>query len=269
MVHADVAADKAFVNGYLLPNLGLAPERVLRLQTLELGHVITEEIERGVRSSRVTLVVLSAAYLEDHWAAFGEQLAAYASVAKDVHGVLLPLLLEHCKLTMHVASLVKLDFRDPTREAWDAEIDRLRGYLDQPAAPDSDLACPYPGMRPFTERDAGRFFGREVELDNIEYRLRHGEREIYVIGASGSGKSSLVGAGLVPRLTRGIEGLPRFLVRSFRPGERPFESISSRSCLRSPPMPSGATPSRSCVCFGPTPGVSCCLPCARTSMPRS
>ena len=56
VVHADAAMDKAFVNGYLLPNLGLAPERVLRLQTLKLGQFITKEIERGVRSSRVTIV---------------------------------------------------------------------------------------------------------------------------------------------------------------------------------------------------------------------
>jgi WD40 repeat protein len=226
VVHADAATDKAFVNGYLLANLGLAPERVLRLQTLELGQSIAKEVERGVRSSRVTIVVLSAAYMDDNWAAFGEQLAASGSVAKDLHGVLLPLLLEDCELTMHVQSLVTLDFRDPTREVWDVEIDRLRGYLDRPAAPESDLACPYPGMRPFTEGDVGRFFGREVELDNLEYRLRHDEREIYVIGASGSGKSSLVRAGLIPRLMRGIEGLPRFLVRSFRPGERPLERLS-------------------------------------------
>ena len=33
VVHADAAADEAFVNGYLLAKLGLAPERVLQLQT--------------------------------------------------------------------------------------------------------------------------------------------------------------------------------------------------------------------------------------------
>jgi hypothetical protein len=159
VVHADAAADEAFVNGYLLPKLGLAPERVLRRQPLELGQLITEEIERGVRSSRVTIVVLSAAYMDDHWAAFGEQLAAYASVAKDVHGVLLPLLREDCKLTMHVQALVKLDFRDPSRALWEAEIDRLHAYLDRPAVAGADLPCPYPGMRPFTEDDVGRFFG--------------------------------------------------------------------------------------------------------------
>src|SRR5260221_9091662 len=81
VVHANAAADEAFVNGYLLAKLGLPPERVLRLQTLELGESMTGEIERGVRSSRVTIVVLSSAYVDNRWAAFGEQLAAHASVA--------------------------------------------------------------------------------------------------------------------------------------------------------------------------------------------
>ena len=145
VVHSDAPADEAFVNGYVLPKLGLAQERVLRLQTLELARFITEEIERGVRSSRVTIVVLSAAYMDDHWAALGEQLAAHACVAREGHGVLLPLLLGDCKLTMHVQSLVKLDFRDPSRTSWDAEIDRLREYLDRPAVLEPDLVCPYPG----------------------------------------------------------------------------------------------------------------------------
>jgi hypothetical protein len=81
VVHA--AADEPFVCGYLLAKLGLGLERVLRVQTLELGQFLAEEVERGVRSSRVTIVVLSSAYMDDRWAAFGQQLAAYASVAKD------------------------------------------------------------------------------------------------------------------------------------------------------------------------------------------
>ena len=66
-----------------------------------------------MRSSRVTIVVLSSAYMDDHWTASDEQLAAYASVAKDVYGVLLPLLMKDCKLTLPVQALVKFDFRDP------------------------------------------------------------------------------------------------------------------------------------------------------------
>jgi len=227
VVHTDAPRDLAFVDGYLLANLGLAPERVFRLRDLKLGQPISAEIERGVRSSRVTLVVLSAAYMDDRWVAFGQQLAAYASVADGVRGTLLPLLLDDCELTMHVASLVKLDFRTSEREAWDREMARLRTYLERPVAPALHLPCPYPGMRPFTRDDSALFFGREHELDEALYRLRHGVRELYLIGPSGSGKSSLLAAGLIPPLARGAEGLPRFLVRTIRPGEYPLERLAA------------------------------------------
>jgi WD40 repeat protein len=225
VVHA--AADESFVQGYLIPKLALEPERVLVPGELRLGGTIIEEIERGVQSSRATIVVLSPAYMADHGSVFGEQLAAYASVAKDVHGVLLPLLLQDCDLPVHIRALVALDFRDPTRDAWDREIHRLRTYLDCPAVSEPELRCPYPGMRPFTPEDAGRFFGRDLELDRIVRWLHRGTREFYVIGASGSGKSSLIAAGLAPKLTRGIDDLPRFHVRTLRPGEQPLDRLAA------------------------------------------
>jgi ABC-type protease/lipase transport system fused ATPase/permease subunit len=53
-----------------------------------------------------------------------------------------------------------------------------------PAAPQRlDVRCPYPGMR------------REAQIDELIGRLGAGEHEIFVIGPSGSGKSSLVTAG--------------------------------------------------------------------------
>jgi predicted oxidoreductase (fatty acid repression mutant protein) len=57
-------------------------------------------------------------------------------------------------------------------------------------------------------------------------RLRAGEREIYVIGPSGSGKSSLVLAGVLQRLARGVTGLGPFVVRYLRPGEQPASRLS-------------------------------------------
>lgn len=225
VVHAE--ADEWFVKAYLLDRLGLAPDRVLTPRTLELGKFMISEIERGVQSSRVTIVVLSFAYIDDHWAEFGEQIAAHASLARDSNRTLLPLLLQDCQIPPHIRALTLLDFRNPSRDAWEAEIGRLRAYLDPPAMPVCDLPCPYPGMRPFTQDDAGRFFGRDPELDRITRRLRRGVREIYVIGASGSGKSSLIVAGLAPWLARGVEGLPRFHVRILRPGERPRDRLAS------------------------------------------
>ncbi len=84
-----------------------------------------------------------------------------------------------------------------------------------------ELPCPYPGMRPYSADDTDHFHGRGAEIDELIGRLRAGEREIYVIGPSGSGKSSLVAAGVLPRLARGAAGLGPFVVRSTRPGEQP------------------------------------------------
>jgi ABC-type lipoprotein export system ATPase subunit len=58
-------------------------------------------------------------------------------------------------------------------------------------------------MRPFAADDADRFHGRDAEITELISRLRAGERETFVIGPSGSGKSSLVTAGVLPRLARG------------------------------------------------------------------
>ncbi len=90
------------------------------------------------------------------------------------------------------------------------------GEVDREALP-----CPYPGMRPYSADDADNFHGRGAEIDELLGRLRAGEREIYVIGPSGSGKSSLVAAGALPRLGYRGAGLGPFVVRWMRPGERP------------------------------------------------
>ncbi len=71
------------------------------------------------------------------------------------------------------------------------------------------LENPYRGLRAFTESDAANFFGRETLVQELLSLMSDGsdlERFLVVIGPSGSGKSSLVKAGLLPALRRG--GLP-------------------------------------------------------------
>jgi hypothetical protein len=216
VVHADADADTQFVHGYLLPSVGLAPERVLLSSVLALGAPRAAEIERGVQTSRLTVVVLSPACLSDRWTEFGEQLATYVS---GVGGRLVPLLRADCELPLRIKFKIGLDFRDPGR--WSEEAERLRAHLQQPAPAPTKLPCPYPGMRPYSAITAAYFHGREAEIAEMLGRLRAGEREIYVIGPSGSGKSSLVAAGVLPRLADGVPGLGPFLIRSMRPGEQP------------------------------------------------
>jgi len=70
----------------------------------------------------------------------------------------------------------------------------------------SGRASPYPGLSPYDEGDADRFFGRERERDLVIADLLT-SRLTVLYGPSGVGKSSLLRAAVLPRLRRG-EGLP-------------------------------------------------------------
>jgi len=81
----------------------------------------------------------------------------------------------------------------------------------------SERACPFPGLLPFQEKDAPFFFGRDRETGELLKRLEQG-RFLAVIGVSGSGKSSLVHAGLKPELRFGN---PAWRIVEMKPGSGP------------------------------------------------
>jgi formylglycine-generating enzyme required for sulfatase activity len=78
---------------------------------------------------------------------------------------------------------------------------------------------PFPGLRAFTPADEPIYYGRGAETDALIERLRD-QRVIAIVGASGSGKSSLVGAGLLPRLAaNSIDGSKDWLLPDAQPNE--------------------------------------------------
>lgn len=84
---------------------------------------------------------------------------------------------------------------------------------------------PFPGLRSFTEEDAPIFFGRGHETDALVQHVAV-NRFTAVVGASGSGKSSLVAAGLIPRLrVNTIEGSKDWKFMRITPGEQPLENL--------------------------------------------
>ncbi len=86
---------------------------------------------------------------------------------------------------------------------------------------------PYPGMRPFSREEAEIFFGREQQTYDLVDRL--GERRfLAVVGASGSGKSSLVKAGLIAGLESGLlaRAGTRWTVAEMRPQRDPFAELA-------------------------------------------
>ncbi len=78
---------------------------------------------------------------------------------------------------------------------------------------------PFPGLRALGPNDARIFFGRELETGHLLSRVANPNcRFLLVVGASGSGKSSLVGAGLLPRLKEDVlPGSGDWLVARFTP----------------------------------------------------
>ena len=91
---------------------------------------------------------------------------------------------------------------------------------------------PYPGLRAFTTSEASIFFGRGREVDEIITRLRDpAQRFLAVVAGSGTGKSSLVRAGVIPRLRDGaLEGSQHMEVLSCAPGEadhNPFMALAN------------------------------------------
>lgn len=84
------------------------------------------------------------------------------------------------------------------------------------------LTCPYRGLFAFREEDAPFFFGREAFTNQLAAAINR-KQLVAVIGASGSGKSSAVFAGLIPQL----RSQENWLIISHRPGDRPFFSLAT------------------------------------------
>ncbi|MGC6417028.1 MAG: protein kinase domain-containing protein [Bradymonadia bacterium] len=101
--------------------------------------------------------------------------------------------------------------------------DVLRQALDEGRRGTDLEESPFRGLLPFTERHTSVFFGRERELNACIERLRY-ESFLMVVGASGSGKTSLVQAGVIPRLRENEE----WRVLRLRPGGSPLTRLAGR-----------------------------------------
>jgi hypothetical protein len=143
-------------------------------------------------------------------------------------------------------------------------IQQQRPTAGHAVAPETTMAVspawtgsPFPGLRAFTPADAPIFFGRQRETDMLVAALCDSTRRfILIAGASGSGKSSLVAAGLIPRLKAGdVPGSDAWLLPDvnrvgssqvwhglrFTPGElseNPFDALAAKLAPLVPGAPS-------------------------------
>jgi len=177
----------------------------------------------------------------------GKQLRVVPAVLPDAHRPQ-----KESELPRFLRRLAWIDFRDIKDEE---ALHRLRCGISgippgrQPESATPEIVCPFRGLEVFREEDARFFFGREAVVQRL---LEHVQtnRFLAVLGPSGSGKSSVVRAGLIPALkgrgAKSEEGramgeerkalaLPPsplalhpspFLYTIFTPKERPLEELA-------------------------------------------
>ncbi len=127
-----------------------------------------------------------------------------------------------------LAQFTWLDFRRGTDDA--EAIRRLaaaiRRELPGSNVPNDleEILCPYRGLLPFREEDAPFFFGREAFTERLMEKVR-AHTFVALVGPSGSGKSSVVHAGLVPQLRQGLDGKV-WGAATLRPGRHPLHSLA-------------------------------------------
>lgn len=118
-------------------------------------------------------------------------------------------------------------FRGAVGGAGSADVARWREEFVVPL----EVTNPYKGLQAFQESDAAHFFGREALVQQLVARLgptANGQdnRFLAVVGPSGSGKSSVVKAGLIPALRDGaLPGSEKWFVTEMVPGSDPYQEL--------------------------------------------
>jgi len=207
---------------------------------IRLGEKWEQAIYDNLRDCRALLVLCSPRWLESKWC-FAE-LAAAKMAGKEVF----PLVIEDCdRSPLGEYQAADLTNTDPAQreQAFERLFQDLEarglGPKEHLPWPHPELKtadgqpdrCPFPGLLAFDERYAAVYFGREPETQVVLEELRkmrsQGEpRLLMIVGGSGSGKSSLLRAGVLPRLSHVTEAEHWLVLPTLRYGAAPSEEYT-------------------------------------------
>ena len=202
------------------------------------GEEWREAIFAGIDQSEIVVVCLSPPAVESKW------VRREILMADSQHKFIIPIMVEDAfdlmekhDETDQLQNKQIITFTDRYESGLSELLDSLPGrirHTEKPLPDDADIdpakiLNPFKGLEAFQQTDAAIFFGRDDLTTKLLDKLREGRRFIAVVGASGSGKSSLVRAGLIPRLRNGdLNGSADWPIAIFTPGARPTEALGKR-----------------------------------------
>jgi hypothetical protein len=217
---AERLAERLRAEGFAALFLDFDPER-----GIPAGRNWERELYAQLRKTDAVILLASAASVASRWC-FAE-----VSLARSLSKPIFPLRLEADARLELLDDAQWIDLAEGERayaRLWEglrqAGLDPADSFAWDPTR------RPYPGLEPFSPQDAAVFFGREHEIERllelVQPTLQRGVagRLVAIFGPSGSGKSSLVRAGLLPRL----ENLKEHwvVVPPMLPGQKPTRNLA-------------------------------------------
>jgi hypothetical protein len=207
------------------------------------GRDWEKELYHQLRRCRAVIALCSGDFTSSQWC------LSEVAIASNLGKSLFPVEIAPCSPPALLRKAQITRFREDPEEGFkrlarglaEAGLDPKNIFQWDPKRP------PYPGLAALQEKDAPVFFGRDGEvqdgLDHLRNLRRYGGKALLlVLGASGCGKSSLVRAGIVPRLRRDPDNW--LVLDPFRPGANPFAKLADalnkvlRTGGKNPPSPS-------------------------------
>jgi hypothetical protein len=201
------------------------------------GRAWERELYRKLSLSKAVLALCSEHSMNSRWC-FVE-----IAQAKALGKPIFPIVLGPCRVDSILTEFQAIDL---IAEGEDRAFQRLLAGLQAAGLDPKDsfdwdpTRPPFPGLNHFEFEDAGIYFGRENEIHRVietltRMRRQGGRRLLVIVGSSGSGKSSLVRAGVLPRIDK--DKTQWVIVGPFRPGSNPVAELARAVSLRFPEGP--------------------------------
>lgn len=202
---------------------------------IQVGEFWRDEIFRGIERSDILVICLSPPAVQSEW------VQREVITARDQGKTILPVMVESAIQELEATDTMRwlldiqfINFENQYEAGLVALLDNLPGrrpIRTFDVFEETNIPNPFKGLEAFQQTDSHFFFGRanliQKSLDRLQQERT--SRFLAVVGASGSGKSSLVRAGIIPKIRAGaLPNSDQWRIAIFTPGEAPVNALAQR-----------------------------------------